>query len=424
MNEEQTMHTYRYVILGGGVVAGYAAQELAHLDLRTGELCIVSADDTLPYERATLSKEYITGDSSEEAILINDEAFYRQHGIDVRLNAQVELVDFERRMLRTTTREEIGFDKLLIATGSRPRPLDLPGANRAGMYYMHSLDDARAIRALAGSTQQAVVVGSGYVALETAASLCQDGLRVTLIVPEAHMLRDRFDSPEITAFFGAQLEQQGVQVIRGTPVTSFGSDGQVSGAWLQEGQFVPGDFVVVEAEAQPNIELFEGTGLSLENGVQTNEYLEASIKNVLAAGDVANYYDTLFQTRRRLEQYDDAVAQARHAARVLTNRREPFVKVPYFFSQVFDTTWEFWGDSQGATYTVQRGSLDDASFSQWWLYNGILIAALVMNRPEEEREFASQWIRSQERVPLELLENSDLSLREEYPEPHAARRRG
>jgi NAD(P)H-nitrite reductase large subunit len=418
------MHTYRYVILGGGVVAGYAAQELAELELRTGELCIVSADDTLPYERAALSKEYMTGDSSEEAILINDEAFYRQHGIDVRLNAQVELVDFEHRILRTDTQEDIGFDKLLIATGSRPRLLDLPGANRAGMYYMHSLDDARAIRALAGSTQQAVVVGSDYVALETAASLRQDGLGVTLIVPDTHVLRQRFDTPAITSFFERHLEQQGVQVIRGTPITSFGSDGQVSGAWLQEGQFVPGDFVVVEAETLPNTELFEGTGLNLDDGVQTNEYLETSMKNVLAAGDVASYYDTLFQTQRRLEQQDDAVAQARHAARVLTNRREPFVKVPYFYSQVFDTMWEFWGDSRGATYTVQRGSLEDASFSQWWLHNGVLIAALVMNRPEEERELAPQWIRSQEKVPLELLENSELALGEPYPDPHASRRRG
>jgi NAD(P)H-nitrite reductase large subunit len=418
------MHTYRYVILGGGVVAGYAAQELAELDLRTGELCIVSADDTLPYERTELSKDYITGDRSEEAILINDEAFYRTYGIDVRLNAQVELVDFEHRTLRTATQEEIGFDKLLIATGSRPRLLDLPGANRAGMYYMHSLDDARAIRALSGTTQQAVVVGSGYVALETAASLRQDGLDITLIVPDTHILHDRFDTPKITTFFEGLLEQQGVQVIRGTPVTSFGSDGQVSGAWLQEGQFVPGDFVVVEAETLPNIELFEGTGLSLDDGVQTNEYLEASIKNVLAAGDVASYYDTLFQTQRRLEQYDDAVAQARHAARVLTNRREPFMKVPYFSSQVFDLTWEFWGDTRGATYTVQRGNLDDASFSQWWLRNDVLIAALVMNRPEEEREFAPQWIWSQEKVPLELLENNELSLGEPYPDPHAARRRG
>jgi NADPH-dependent 2,4-dienoyl-CoA reductase/sulfur reductase-like enzyme len=335
----------------------------------------------------------------------------------------VELVDFETRMLRTTSREDIGFDKLLIAIGSRPRLLDVPGANRAGMYYIHSLDDARAIRALADSTQQAVVVGSGYLSIEMAASLRQDGLNVTLVVPEAHVLRDRFDMPELAEFFETYLKRNDVQVIRGTPVTSFGSNGQVSGAWLKGGQFVSGDFVVVETDTIPNTELFEGTGLSLDNGVLTNEYLEASVKNVLAAGDVANYYDTLFQTQRRIEQHDDAVAQARHTARVLTNRREPFSKVPYFFSQVFDKTWEFWGDSRGATSTVQRGSLADASFSQWWLRNGVLIAALVMDRPEEERDLAPQWILSQEEVPRELLERDELALGEPFPDPHAARRR-
>jgi NADPH-dependent 2,4-dienoyl-CoA reductase/sulfur reductase-like enzyme len=291
------------------------------------------------------------------------------------------------------------------------------------MYYMHSLDDARAIRALAGSTQQAVVVGGGYVALEAAASLRQDGLNVTLVVPESYVMHNRFNASEISEFFESYLERNGVQVVKNAPVVSFGSDGQVSGVRLREGQFFPGDFVVVETGVMPNTDLFEGTGLQLDDGVVTNEYLEASIKNVLAAGDVASYYDTLFQKQRRVEQADDAAAQARHAARLLTNRREPFVKVPYFFSQVFDKTWEFWGDSQGATYTVQRGSLDDASFSKWWLYNETLIAALVVDRPEEERDFAAQWIQSQEKVPLELLENPELSLSEPYPDPHAARRR-
>jgi NAD(P)H-nitrite reductase large subunit len=417
------MHTYRYAILGGGMVAGHAAGELAQLGLRPGELCIVSADDTLPYERPSLSKEYMTGDASEEAIVMNLEAFYREHGIDVRLNASVDIVDLDNRMLRAGSEVEVGFDKLLIATGSRARLLDLPGANRAGMYYMRNLDDARAIRALAGTSNRAVVVGGGYVAVEAAASLRQDGLDVALVVPEAHVMHNRFDATDISEFFEAELERNGVQVARHMPVVSFGANGQVSGVTSKEGHFFPADFVVVDAGSLPNMELFENTGLELNDGIVTNEYLETSVANVLAAGDVANYYDTLFQKQRRIEQADDAAAQARHAARVLTNRREPFVKLPYFFSQVFDHRWEFWGDHDGATSTVQRGSLDDASFSRWWLRNGMLIAALVMNRPEEERELAPQWIQSQEKVPLELLERDDLALSEPYPDPNAARRR-
>lgn len=417
------MHTYRYVILGGGVVAGYAAQELAQLDLRSGELCIVSADDTLPYERATLSKGYMTGDTNEDAIFINSDTFYREHGIDVHLNTQVDIVDFDKRLLRASPDVEIGFDKLLIATGSRPRTLDIPGVNRAGIYTIHNLDDGRAIRTLATNTQRAVVVGGGYVAVETAASLRQDNLDVTLVVPDSYVMNDRFNAAELSGFFEHELARNGVQVVKNASVTAFGADNQGVGVQLQEGQFFQGDFVVTEVGVVPNTDLFESTGLRLDDGVVTNEYLEASLKNVLAAGDVASYYDMLFQKQRRVEQWDDAVSQARHAARVLSNRREPFVKVPYFFSQVFDKMWEFWGDSQGATYTVQRGSLEDASFSKWWLHNGTLIAALVMNRPEEESDLAPQWIRSQEKVPLELLERTELSLSEPYPDPHAARRR-
>lgn len=419
------MDTYRYVILGGGVVAGYAAQELAELDLQPGELCIVSADNILPYERPPLSKGFLTGATGSENLLINDEAFYREQGIDVRLNTRIEIVDLQKKRLRSFSQGEIGFDKLLIASGSNARRLSVPGAERQGVTHLHSLEDAQDLRMQAGAdvVQQAVVVGGSYIAMEVAAALAQQGLEITMVVPETQLIPSLF-TPEMSDFFQGYFAERGITMMMNVTPTMFTANGRVTGVRLkQEGALLPADLVFVGMGLVPDTEMFDGTGLMLDNGVLVNEFLETSVANVYAAGDIANYWDVLYNKQRRTLYWDTAVAQARQAARLLTNRRDPFTRVPYFSSQVFDLEWEFWGDPEGAHAVVQRGSIEEGSFSMWWLRKSRLIAAFVLNRPEEERELAPQWIMNQEKMPLDLLERDDLSLREPLYDRHAARRR-
>jgi NADPH-dependent 2,4-dienoyl-CoA reductase/sulfur reductase-like enzyme len=132
--------------------------------------------------------------------------------------------------------------------------------------------------------------------------------------------------------------------------------------------------------------------LKLENGIVVNEYLETNLPGIYAAGDVTNYYDVIFGKQRRIEHWDNAFQQGKHAAAIMTGKREPFQKVPYFFSDIFDLSWEFWGDTEGAGQTIHRGNLESGSFSTWWLKDDRIVAAFVMNRPEEEREVAPKWI--------------------------------
>jgi len=417
------MDHFRYVILGGGVTAGYAAKELAELGLRTGELCIVSKDDALPYDRPPLSKDFLSTEMPPEGVLVNDENFYNQHGIDVRLSAEVNIVDLEKKLLHTTRDEQIGFDKLVIANGVRPRTFDLPGAAQKGIIYLRSLDDARGIRVQAQDTQNAVVIGGGYIGMEVASQLQQRGLETDLLVHGDRVMHKLF-TPEMSAFFERYYKERGVRLHKNAEPVSFSWNGRESGVRLKNGDYLPAEMIVAGLGVIPNTELFEGTGLLLDNGVVVNEYLETNIPNVYAAGDIANYYDVLYETQRRIEHWDNAVEQGQHVARILTNRREPFVQVPYFFSDVFDLSWEFWGDPTGATSIIQRGDIDSGSFSIWWLWSGRLIAAFVMNRSEDEREVAPAWIRSQEQVPLELLENPDLALDAPYPAAGEARTRG
>ena len=174
---------------------------------------------------------------------------------------------------------------------------------------------------------------------------------------------------------------------------------------LSSGRKISCDMVVAGVGAAPVTELFANSGLAIENGIAVNEYLETNQPRISAAGDVANYVDILFDKRRRVEHWDNAVSQGQHWASMISGERRPFLHVPYFFSDVFDLSYELWGDSEGATQTIARGDLSSSSFSIWWLKRDCLIAAFVMNRPDEEREFAPEWIKSKQILSSDRLKD-------------------
>jgi len=213
----------------------------------------------------------------------------------------------------------------------------------------------------------------------------------------------RLFTPEISTFFRRYYEARGVKILVNTEVAALEGHGRVENVITAKGERLPADFVVAGVGVTPETALFQNTGAAIDNGVLTNQFLETSVPGVYAAGDVANYRDPLFGRQRRVEHWDNAVAQGRHAARVMTGLREPFEHVPYFFSDVFDLSYEFWGDSSAADRVVIRGSPASASFSVWWLAEGRLAAAFVMARPEEERELGQEWIRTREPVSVGAL---------------------
>src|SRR5260370_1188415 len=180
MTRDWYVKTSKFVILGGGMVAGYAAKQLGELGLKPGELAIVSLDTSIPYERPPLSKGFLAGKDNEESVRINAEEFYREHGIDVRLRTEVSGVAPSQKRLRLRSGEELGFEKLIVATGARPRTLDVPGADLTGIYYLRSLEDSKLIRKTAESAKRAVVIGGGFIRMEVAAVLARKALDPTL----------------------------------------------------------------------------------------------------------------------------------------------------------------------------------------------------------------------------------------------------
>jgi NADPH-dependent 2,4-dienoyl-CoA reductase/sulfur reductase-like enzyme len=406
---------YRYVILGGGVVAGYAAQEFGNLGVQPGELAIVSADSTLPYERPSLSKDFLAGESQRTDILINSEHFYRDHGIDVMLNTLVEQADLANRRLITAQGESIEFDKLLIATGSSPRTLDTPGADHSRVLYLRSLDDARQIRRRYDAIEHAVVVGGGYIGMEVAAVLAAQDIKTGMIFHGDHLMHRMFTA-ELAEFFGNYYHKRGVQLHSNDEPERFSLDAEVPGVVLRNSAaYLPADIAIVGIGVVPNTELFANSGLDIDkdDGILVNGYLESSIEGVYAAGDIASYPDAFYRSRRRVEHWQNAVDQGQHAARVMCGRHDVFKSVPYFFSDEFDLSWEFWGDPNGADEVITRGNFDEQSIGVWWVRDHNLTAAFLMNRPDAERDIAQHFVGRELQFAENMLEDANkLAFRE------------
>jgi 3-phenylpropionate/trans-cinnamate dioxygenase ferredoxin reductase subunit len=399
------MSESRFVILGGGMVAGYAAKQFVELGLKPGELAIISADTAVPYERPPLSKGFLAGKDTEDAIRINSENFYREHRVEIKLGCEASSVDTSRKRLLLKTGGEVGFEKLIIATGARPRPLNVPGAGLGNVHYLRSLDDSKSVRRSAENVKQAAVIGGGFIGMEVAAVLAQKGIEVTMVLNEDRIWK-RFFSTQMSAFFESYYADRGVRFVKSATVKQLRGNGMVSSVALADGQSVPCQMVVAGIGVTPLTEVLATSGLEVQDGVMVNEYLRTRHADIYAAGDVASYQDVIFGKRRRVEHWDNAVSQGQYCARALMGDQTPFRHVPYFFSDVFDLSYEYWGDASGADELIHRGDLASKSFSVWWLQQQRVVAVFTMNRPDEEREAAPKWIEEKRVVSTAKLKDT------------------
>ncbi|HEX5939039.1 MAG TPA: FAD/NAD(P)-binding oxidoreductase [Dehalococcoidia bacterium] len=385
------MDSYKHLILGGGMVAGYAVQQMLEDGVAASDIGIVSADNAPPYERPPLSKGLLLGSEEEKDVYINPPEKYGDKGVALHLETMASGVDTKQRRVKTD-KGEFGYEKLLIASGAIVRTFGVPGSDLDGILYLRSLDDSKRIQAVIEPAKTAVVIGAGFIGMEVASAFAQKNTKTTLVFPEERLWR-AFLTPELSAWFARYYEEHGVTIAAGERVNGFAGSGRVRAVKAESGREFEAEAVVAGIGVKPATAFLEGSGLTIDNGVKVNEYLETGVDNVWAAGDVANYYDTIFKKQRRIEHWDNAVEQGKHAAGLLQGQREPFVHVPYFFSDVFDLSYEYWGDSADATETIHRADWDKKEIAVFWLKGGKMVAAFVMNRPDEERDLVQEWIR-------------------------------
>jgi NADPH-dependent 2,4-dienoyl-CoA reductase/sulfur reductase-like enzyme/nitrite reductase/ring-hydroxylating ferredoxin subunit len=330
----------RIVIVGGGA-AGFAAAEMLRREGFGGSLTLVSADNEPPYDRPNCSKDYLAGSAPEDWMPLKPAEFYKEYSIDLQLGSEVTAIDSGPRQVALANGRKIAFDKLLLATGAEPVRLQLPGADQPHVHVLRSLSDARAIIANATAARHAVVIGASFIGLEVAAALRTRNLDVHVVAPERRPL-ERILGPEFGDFIRELHEEHGVVFHLEDPVTSI----EGTNAKLKSGATLPADVVVVGVGVRPRLQLAERAGVKIDRGVAVNEYLETSIPDIYAAGDIARWPDPHTGENLRIDNCVVAERQGQAVARNMLGQELLFSEVPFFWSQHYDVPINYVGHAE------------------------------------------------------------------------------
>lgn len=384
----------RYLIVGGGIAGANCARHLREQGAE-GEVLIVGRELDAPYNRPPLTKKYMTGDESLEEILFRPESWYAEQQIEVMTRASVTKLDAAEGFVTLASKEQIGFEKALLATGANVRILHVDGAELDGIHYLRTLRNADAIRDELEKAERVALIGGSYIGTELAASLTKLGKRCELVMLES-VTHERFYGPEVGRYFQDVLTDHGVKVHGEQELERFAGDsGRVTRVVTKAGLELECDVVVIGAGVHPDIGLAEQAGLETASGVLTDRYLETSVPGIFAAGDIAEYDSVVHRRRLRIEHWDVAFNQGRFAALNMLGQRQEYDVVPYFWSDLAD--WggmEYVGPAAEWDDVWFRGSLAAGEFTAFYVKDGRVAAALTVGR-SDDLTVASRLLREQ-----------------------------
>jgi NADPH-dependent 2,4-dienoyl-CoA reductase/sulfur reductase-like enzyme len=338
MSEE----TYEYIIVGGGLAGDSAIKGIRELDA-SGSIALIAAEKQRPYDRPPLSKDLWLGKKQVSEVFLEEEEFYRSAGVELVLGREVSEIDVGERRLRDAGGASYGYRKLLLATGGRPRTLDIPGGDVPGICYFRYLDDYLRSRERAAEGKSALVIGGGFIGSEMAAALNSSKLEVTMLFPESRLLERIF--PEALArALQEDFGNRGVRVLAGDLPVSCEPRGERVMVQTRAGRQLEADLVIAGLGILPAAELAQKAGLKVGNGIEVNDRLQSSHPEVYAAGDNAFFPYQALGTSTRLEHWDNARKQGKQAGRNLAGAEEAFTDMPYFYSDLFDFGFEAVGE--------------------------------------------------------------------------------
>lgn len=370
-----------FVIVGGGQAAAQAIQTLRQNGFG-GAITLIGEEPYLPYQRPPLSKKYLAGALQRDRLFLRPHAFYENNGVDLQLGTRATRLDPVSSVVALEDDRVVRYDGLLLATGSRVRRLDVPGADLRGIHYVRTVADVDAIVTEMAAGKRLVVVGAGYIGLEVAAVSVAGGLEVT-ILEAVDRIMARVVSPVVSRFYADYHRRAGVDIRCGTTVSRFVGQGSVEAVETVDGQRFPCDLAIVGIGIVPEVGLAERAGLSCEDGIRVDEFARTDSENILAAGDCTNHPSALLQARIRLESVQNAIEQAKTAAMTFLGERAPYESTPWFWSDQYDLKLQIAGLSQGYDQAVVRGSPEQAPFSVFYLRSGRLTAVDAVNSPRE-----------------------------------------
>jgi 3-phenylpropionate/trans-cinnamate dioxygenase ferredoxin reductase component len=402
------MSDARTFVIVGASLAGAKAAETLRLEGFDGRIVLLGEEAVRPYERPPLSKDYLRGEVGTDKVFVHGESYYEDNDIDFRPSTSVQAMDIRTSEVVLSSGERIGYDGLLLTTGSTPRRLSVPGSDLPGVHYLRNLEDSDRLRAAIRGGGRVVVIGGGWIGCEVAASARQLGADVAL-VEVGELPLQRVLGTELGRFYRDIHAEKGIHLHLGMAVESLRGGSVVGEVLLGDGTTLSADVVVVGVGVVPRVELAEAVGLSLDNGILTDEHLMTSAPGVHAAGDVANAWHPVLGRRIRLEHWSAALNQGPAAAKNMLGASIPYERIPYFFSDQYEIGMEYSGYADASDEVVFRGDLSSREFIAFWVREGRVTAGMNVNVWDVAEQIAD-LVASGRPVDKGLLADPDVEL--------------
>jgi 3-phenylpropionate/trans-cinnamate dioxygenase ferredoxin reductase component len=377
----------RYVIIGGGLAAVSAIEGIREID-QDSEIVLVTAERDLPYHRPPLSKGYLAGREPVTSVRLHEPAWYHATGVRVRLGQVARSIHLKRRSVALESGEREAYDRLLLATGSSARRLNAPGFDTPGVMQLRTLTDASRLRSVLKPGVRLVCVGGGFVGMEVAVTARELGAEVT-VLESGPLVYRAFADETLSGFFVKLLQQRGIAIETGVRAARFlAADGRLSAVQTETNRQIPADVAVVGVGAEPNTQWLANSGFQIDRGgAVVNVRLETAGENTWAAGDIARFVDPVTKQPRRLEHWDNALSQGKHAGRNMAGAGEPYAHQSLFFSDLGDVTVNVLGDVEQPDRIRVTGSLDVAApqVAAYYARANRLVGAVLVNRSADDR---------------------------------------
>jgi len=368
------------IIIGGGHAAGQVAASLRQEGYE-GAVTIIGEEPHPPYQRPPLSKGYLAGEQDLDKVYLRPETFYAGKDITLMKGVRVDSIDTSGNSVTTADGKVHEYEHLIIATGTRPRQLPIPGADLNGVHYLRTIADVDGIRHELAAGKNMVIVGGGYIGLEVAAVALEAGANVTVLEMEDRILQ-RVTTEQMSAFYHDLHSKRGVNIRVNTGARAFEGNGAVTSVVCGD-EKIAADLVVVGIGVIPNTEIAETAGIACDNGITVDNRCKTSQDNVYAIGDCSNHPNELLERRLRLESVPNAMEQSRVTAATIVGKDKTYNSMPWFWSDQYELKLQMLGFSADGEETVQRGDIASNEFAVFYLHNDTIVAVDAVNCPRE-----------------------------------------
>ena len=380
------MKGYTYLIIGGGIAGGKACEGIREVD-QESSIALITKEGHRPYQRPPLSKGYLKNEVDLDHVYLHPSEKYQELNVNLIKGTEAAGLSPEDHIVTLEDGEEIGYEKLLLATGGSAIRLPIWGNELENVFTLRSIEDSQNIQEAAGVNKRALVMGGSFIGAEVSATLSQLGTQVIEIFPESRLL-EHVVPEELSEHLYDLFSENNVRLLPDTLSEGLEGETSVQRAILNNGERLDVDFVVMGVGIKLNTDFAKDSGLEIrqDGSIPVNQRLQTNQPDIFAAGDITAWPDPHSDQRLQVEHWDVARRQGRIAGRNMAGKDQSYTAVPYFFSDLYDLSFEVWGDLTSWDQTVRRGSIKTGSFAYFYFAEGQLKGVLAVDRPDEERE--------------------------------------